>query len=230
MSPNHMNSESSSLLNRRDMLSASGLLAGGALLAASSIARADHHKKPAPWRYGLNMSTIRGQNLDAAEEIEIAGKAGYNCIEPWFRKIGEYTKKGGKLKDLKKRIDDHGLTVESAIGFASWIVDDEARRAKGFEEAKRDMDTIAQLGGIRIAARPPARSEITPSTPCGPLNATPNSSIWASQWASFRRLKCGAVTPALARSARQSPSRSRADIPRRASWRCLSHLQGRQQF
>jgi 2-keto-myo-inositol isomerase len=30
--------------------------------------------------------------------------------------------------DLKKRISDCGLTVESAIGFAEWIVDDDARR------------------------------------------------------------------------------------------------------
>jgi len=165
MSPNEMNSDNSSPLNRRDMLRASGLIAGGALLANASTTRADHHKKPAPWRYGLNMSTIRGQNLSAAEEIEIAGKAGYDCIEPWFRKIAEYTKSGGKLKDLKKRIDGHGLTVESAIGFAPWIVDDEARRAKGFEEAKRDMDTIAQLGGIRIAAPPAGAARNSPVDP-----------------------------------------------------------------
>lgn len=100
------------------------------------------------------MSTIRGQELDAAEEIEIAGKAGYDSIEPWFRKINEYTENGGKLSELKKRIDDHGLTVESAIGFAKWIVNDPGERAAGLEEAKRDMDTIAQLGGRRIAAPP----------------------------------------------------------------------------
>jgi len=46
------------------------------------------------------------------------------------------------------------MTVESAIGFAKWIVDDPAVRSEGLEEAKRDMDTIAQLGGTRIAAPP----------------------------------------------------------------------------
>lgn len=103
---------------------------------------------------GLNMSTIRGQELDAAQEIEVAGKAGYEAIEPWFRKINAYVEAGGSLKDLKKRIDDHGLKVTSAIGFAPWIVNDPDKRAAGFEEAKRDMDTIAQLGGTRIAAPP----------------------------------------------------------------------------
>ncbi len=139
-------------LNRRQALAA-GAVSLGALSLES--AQADHHeKKKTEYRYCLNMSTIRGQNLDAAQEIEIAGKAGYDAIEPWFRRLNEYVKAGGKLKDLKKRLDDHGLTVESAIGFASWIVNDETKRAAGFEEAKRDMDTLAQLGGIRIAAPP----------------------------------------------------------------------------
>ncbi len=122
--------------------------ASGAETPASTMS-----KKPA-FRYCLNMSTIRGQELNAAEEIEVAGKAGYDAIEPWFRKINEYLESGGTLAELKQRIDDHGLTVESAIGFAPWIVNDSAARAAGFEEAKRDMDTIAQLGGLRIAAPP----------------------------------------------------------------------------
>jgi sugar phosphate isomerase/epimerase len=42
--------------------------------------------------------------------------------------------------------------VESAIGFAEWIVDDDARRAKGLEQARRDMDLVQQIGGTRIAA------------------------------------------------------------------------------
>lgn len=107
-----------------------------------------------PFRFGLNMSTIRGQNLDAAEEIRVAAEAGYDAIEPWLGKLEEYVKGGGKLTDLRKRLEDGGLTVESAIGFANWIVDDDSQRAKGFEQAKRDMDVIAQLGGKRIAAAP----------------------------------------------------------------------------
>ncbi len=142
---------SSSRLNRRQAIGA-GLLAAGATGLAT--VQADHHKKKGGFKMCLNMSTIRGQELDAAEEIEVAGKAGYDAIEPWFRRINAYVEKGGKLKDLRKRIDDHGLTVESAIGFAAWITNDDEKRKSGFEEAKRDMDTIAQLGGIRIAAPP----------------------------------------------------------------------------
>lgn len=135
-----------------------GFLAGGALVAgaaAQPFASAQTKtESPTRFRYGLNMSTIRGQNLDAAKEIEIAGSAGYDAVEPWLGKLEEYVAGGGKLADLRKRLEDHGLTVESAIGFASWIVDDDAQRAQGFEQAKRDMDVIAQLGGTRIAAPP----------------------------------------------------------------------------
>jgi sugar phosphate isomerase/epimerase len=106
------------------------------------------------FRFCLNMSTIRGQNLTVPEEIDIAGKAGYHAIEPWIGKLNEHVEGGGSLADLKKRIEDNGLSVESAIGFAGWIVDDEARRKAGLEEAKRDMEVVAQLGGKRIAAPP----------------------------------------------------------------------------
>ena len=41
------------------------------------------------------------------------------------------------MRDIKKRIADLGLTVESGIGFPSWIVDDDARRAKGMEDMQK---------------------------------------------------------------------------------------------
>ncbi|MDF1657220.1 MAG: sugar phosphate isomerase/epimerase [Verrucomicrobiales bacterium] len=144
----------SSLTGRRDFFRSSSLLAGGGVLLGSTSAKSEVEPVDKTFKLCLNMSTIRGQELDAAEEIEVAGKAGYDSIEPWFRRINAYVEGGGSLKDLKTRIDDYGLTVESAIGFAPWAVSDEAQRAAGLEEAKRDMDTLAQLGGVRIAAPP----------------------------------------------------------------------------
>jgi sugar phosphate isomerase/epimerase len=128
----------------------------GLLLAAptASAYAADARPKSEPFRYCLNMGTIRGQNLTLVEEIETAAKAGYDGIEPWLRKIDAYVKEGGSLKDLGKRIADLGLTVESAIAFSQWIVDDDAKRAQALEEAKRNMDAIAEIGGTRIAAPP----------------------------------------------------------------------------
>jgi sugar phosphate isomerase/epimerase len=106
----------------------------------------------AEFHYCFNTSTIRGQKLSIVEEIDIVSQAGYQAIEPWINEIEAYTKQGGSLPDLKKRIIDCGLTVESAIGFAEWIVDDDARRTKGLEHARRDMDLVQQIGGKRIAA------------------------------------------------------------------------------
>jgi 2-keto-myo-inositol isomerase len=150
-----MNSDS---LNRRDIFKTGGLLLGAAALTSgASPARAA--APSGSFRYCLNMSTIRGlrdakKTLNIVEEVEVAAKAGYDAIEPWIRKLKDYVDGGGSLKDLGKRIADHGLTVESAIGFAGWIVDDEAKRKAGLEEMKRDMDWLAQIGGKRIAAPP----------------------------------------------------------------------------
>jgi sugar phosphate isomerase/epimerase len=107
-----------------------------------------------PFGYCLNTSTIRGQKLPLIEEIEIAAKAGYQAIEPWLSKIDEFVKSGGSLRDIARRLSDLGLTVESGIGFAEWIVDDDARRRRGMDQAKRDMETLAQIGGKRLAAPP----------------------------------------------------------------------------
>jgi 2-keto-myo-inositol isomerase len=148
-------------ISRRQAMSSSGLLVTAALTAskmtgaAAEIAPARTGAKGgSPFVFCLNTSTIRGQKLGLAKEIEVAAQAGFQAIEPWVGTIDEYAKTGGSLKDLKKKIADLGLTVESAIGFPEWIVDDEARRAKGMERAKADMDLVAQIGGKRLAAPP----------------------------------------------------------------------------
>ena len=151
-------------MSRRDLLKTTGVATAG-LLAASATTQAKPNRKSGsdPFRYCLNMSTIRGQELSVTEEVDVAGKAGYDAIEPWLGKLNDYKNNGGSLKDLSKRIEDHGLTVESAIGFARWIVDDDAQRAKGLEDARRDMDLLAQLGAKRIAAPPAgARGTVDP--------------------------------------------------------------------
>jgi len=139
------------------------LLAGGAAVAATlapPLATAESPdagaNRPAnePFGYCLNTSTLRGQKLSLPELVDVAAKAGYQAIEPWLNEIQEFADKGGKLADVKKQVADAGLSVESAIGFANWIVDDDAKRQKGLEAARRDMDLVRQIGGKRIAAPP----------------------------------------------------------------------------
>lgn len=140
-------------------MSKTGLLVTAAvgvqkLVTRRAAAQPAPGSKGGPFRFCLNTATIRGQKLGIVKEIEIASEAGYEAIEPWVDAIEAYLKKGGTVKELAQRIKDAGLTVESAIGFPEWIVDDEGRRAKGMDRAKREMEMVAQLGGKRFAAPP----------------------------------------------------------------------------
>ncbi len=140
-------------LNRRELLAAGAVALGSAMeVGAMTTSESNELRPKTGFRYCLNTSTIQGQKLSLEDEIEIAAKAGYHAIEPWIGEIEHYVQSGKKLSDLRKRIQDHGMTVEDGIGFAEWIVDDDARRAKGLETAKRDMDLLAQLGCPHIAA------------------------------------------------------------------------------
>jgi 2-keto-myo-inositol isomerase len=148
-----------SALARAGLLTAMAMTGSGALAADSATAHPS--KAQRQFRFCLNMATIRGQKLGLIREAEVAAKAGYHGIEPWVSTIEEYAKSGGSLKEAKQRIAELGLAVECAIGFPEWVVDDDARRAKGLERMKREMDLVAQIGGRRIAA-PPSGATKTP--------------------------------------------------------------------
>jgi 2-keto-myo-inositol isomerase len=138
-------------ISRRAVLA--GVAGGIAMTATEACA------EPAKTGFGycLNTSTVRdkdGKSRPILDLIDIASKAGYDAIEPWIGELDEYTKTGGKLEDLGKRIKDANLVVPDAIGFAEWIVEDGERRKKGLEQAKRDMEKVAKIGGTRLAAPP----------------------------------------------------------------------------
>jgi sugar phosphate isomerase/epimerase len=160
-------------LNRRDLLKGGTVIcAGGAAsptrgsdrgaagmlepAASRRVARADIDPSVREDRFlfGLNTSTIRGQKLSITEEIAIAEKAGYQAMEPWIDELERYAASGGSLDDLGKRFRDARISVESAIGFFEWIVDDPARRRKGLEAARRSMDLVRRIDGKRLAAPP----------------------------------------------------------------------------
>lgn len=105
-----------------------------------------------PFGYCLNTSTIRGAQLPLTKEIEIAATAGFGAIEPWIEEIEAHLRSGGSLRDLRKEIDDAGLKVAGAVGFAEWIVPDPSRRAAGLEQMRRDMSLVAEIGGTCIAS------------------------------------------------------------------------------
>ncbi|HEV2418895.1 MAG TPA: TIM barrel protein, partial [Terriglobia bacterium] len=141
--------------SRRDFLAASASLAGAGVCGSTVKAASAASDKSSPgFRYCLNFATLQGYRSGLVEMVEVAAQAGYQAIEPWVSGFHVYAEQGGSLPDLRRRIADLGLTVESAIAFPQWIVDDPGKRAIGMEQAKRDMDVVARIGGKRIAAPP----------------------------------------------------------------------------
>jgi sugar phosphate isomerase/epimerase len=141
--------------------------AGAAVAGASARAGADDERRPSdePFVYGLNTSTIRGQNMPIVREAELVAKAGFRGIEPWVRELDEYAKSGGSLDELGRRFRDLGLSVESVIGFFEWVVDDPERRRKAFDEAKRNFEMVRRIGGKRLAAPPVGATDRTDMDP-----------------------------------------------------------------
>lgn len=92
--------------------------------------------------------------MPLSQSVQIAAQAGYDAIEPWIDELQAHEANGGSLEELGQQIRDAGLSVQGAIGFAEWIVDDKARRKAGLETAKRDMELVARVGGQLMAAPP----------------------------------------------------------------------------
>ena len=147
--------------SRRQVLGSAIGTMGMATLSATRVAAQTPAARGAagrppdePFGYCLNTSTIRGNNLDIVGVVDAAARAGFHAIEPWIMELDAYTKGGGNLKALGRRIADTGLTVENAIAFTSVNNDDPAARGAALERMKLDMDKVAQIGGKRIAAAP----------------------------------------------------------------------------
>ncbi|MDR6943118.1 sugar phosphate isomerase/epimerase family protein [Mucilaginibacter pocheonensis] len=143
------------LLSRRQVIKTIGLAAGAAVVKDSAAAPViSTGKHDHGFVYSLNMSTIRGHNLGFVKELEVAAKAGYTSVEIWIDTLQAYLKTGGSVTEAKKIITDLGITIENAIGFAQWIVDDEATRKQGVAQLRAEMETLGLIGCKRIAAPP----------------------------------------------------------------------------
>jgi len=146
--------ENTPTLPRREMLKATaGAVAFSHLVSqpTDSLANPIGASK---LKYCLNTSTIHGEVVPIVDQVTIAQKAGYDSMEIWLRDVDKYTSSGGSLPDLRKRISDAGLTLESAIAFAPWILMDKQAHQKALEQAKKEMEIVVALGGKRIAAPP----------------------------------------------------------------------------
>ena len=140
------------MINRRQALA--GLASTAALSALPQKSNASATAKAEPFKYALNMSTLRGHKLGFIKEIEVASKAGYRHVEIWINTLQDYLKGGGTTADARKHLSDSGIVVEDAIGFAQWIVDGNDTRSKAIEQLKQEMGMLAEVGCKRIAAPP----------------------------------------------------------------------------
>jgi 2-keto-myo-inositol isomerase len=141
------------MINRRELIKTVGATVGLSFLPGLNDAQTAK-KTTRSFTYCLNMATIRGHNLGFVRELEVASKAGFKAVEIWIDSLQNYLKSGGTAGDAKKRLDDLGITVENTIGFAPWVLDDDAKRNEGLEQMKREMDLLSQLGCKRTAAPP----------------------------------------------------------------------------
>jgi 2-keto-myo-inositol isomerase len=138
-------------MNRRDAIKAASVTTGLSLLGTVGFAK-EKKKQADKFKFSLNTSTISGQKLGVQKYIEIAARAGYDCMELWLPDLKVYMDNGGTLPALKKLIDDSKVPVVNAIGFAPWMIDDEEKRNAGFKQMRQEMEIMAALGCPRIAA------------------------------------------------------------------------------
>ena len=125
---------------------AMGTLGAGAPMAL----QARGNPSASIFRYCLNTSTISGNNPGLLKYVELASRAGYDGIEVWVRDVEAALEAGQTLSSLKSFISDHGIRVESAIGFAPWMTEGEG----GFTQMRKEMEMLAGIGCRRIAAPP----------------------------------------------------------------------------
>lgn len=106
------------------------------------------------FKIALNASTLFPFKLDVEQQIKVAAEAGYEGIELWMRDIEAYLAQGGSLSALKRTLDQSGLVLANTIAFFKWADQDEKTREEGFQQAKKEMTLMADLGCEGIAAPP----------------------------------------------------------------------------
>jgi len=142
------------MLNRRQALKLLGVVSASPLVPLESHSANRPGTNVSSFNYCLNMATLRGHKLGFIGELKTASQAGFKMVEIWMDSLQQYLSTGGTLSEAKKLLDGLGMTAVNAIGFAKWIVDDEAERNKGIEQMKKEMGMLAQIGCKRVAAPP----------------------------------------------------------------------------
>ena len=105
------------------------------------------------FRYCLNASTICTTLV--LRQIEVAAEAGYSAIELWHDHIDVHLRSGGSLAEIRKALDDHGLSVPTTIYLAGWFQPAGAEHVKALDEVRRRLEQSAAVGATYAIAGPP---------------------------------------------------------------------------
>jgi sugar phosphate isomerase/epimerase len=101
----------------------------------------------------LNTSTIRPVPL--AAKIPLIAAAGFRYVELWNDEIDAHLATGGTLADVRKRLDDSGLTVASVIALMGWADAGESDLPSVWAECDRRLEQAAAVGSKGIVVSPP---------------------------------------------------------------------------
>jgi 2-keto-myo-inositol isomerase len=107
-----------------------------------------------PFKAALNASTLFPFALDASQQVRVAAEAGFSGIELWVKDILAYLEAGGTTQSLRGELEASGLALVNAIAFFAWADADGAARERGFAQAEREMQILAELGCQAVAAPP----------------------------------------------------------------------------
>jgi 2-keto-myo-inositol isomerase len=113
------------VFNRRQVLTVLGSTAASLVVPIKARSQQSFQSSKNTFNFCLNMATLRGHKLGFIKELEIASKAGFTMVEIWINSLQQHLQEGGKINDVRSRLNDLGITVANSIGFAKWIVDDE---------------------------------------------------------------------------------------------------------
>ncbi len=149
--------------NRRNFLKSSLALAGATAVSATAgvqvacgaeNANETCVKKADKSRIALNTATIMHYHLPLLEQIRVAHEAGFRNLEIWFNDLDAWLAEGGKLTELRSRLDDLDMKIVGAINFFPWAVPEEEPRRKALADMRSGMEKMRVLGCSNFAAAP----------------------------------------------------------------------------
>ena len=105
------------------------------------------------FQYSLNGSTLKPTPI--LRKIEVAALAGFTGIELWHDDIDSFVARGGSVADVRRALDDQGLSVPTTIYLGDWFDSTGETYRKAIDESKRRMQQAVELGAPYVIAGPP---------------------------------------------------------------------------